>query len=111
MTQATFRIGAEAAKALGWRGTARMFRQPAGSDADRERFMTAITDYAGALGLEVFYATYGNTWQVKTGTPQSWLASDKLCAYAMGLSDALSGAYGRPWIFAGDARAHEGPSI
>ena len=90
-------ISAETAEALGWRGTARMVKQPIGSKADRERFMTAITDYAGTLGLEVFCDADRDYWQAKTGAPQTWLAADKLCAYAMGLADALSDASGQPW--------------
>jgi hypothetical protein len=90
-------ISAETAEALGWRGTARMIQQPVGSRAERERFMTAITGYAATLGLEVFCDADRDMWQVKTGTPQAWLAADKLCAYATGLADAPSNAYGQPW--------------
>jgi hypothetical protein len=70
--------------------------------------MTAITDYARTLGLDVSSDTDRDTWRVKTGTPQAWLAADKLCAYAMGLADALSDAYGHPWSLARAAQASSG---
>lgn len=81
------------AKALGWVGDARMIRIPLRADA---QFATAVKQKMTQLGLDDPGELEGaDRLQFATGTPERWLAADKLGAYIEGVADALSGEYGR----------------
>lgn len=77
---------------LGWHGTSRIFLV-AGLTS---RLTKAIAAKASELGISEVRGLPGCAQlQVTTGTPVQHQAADKLIAYVEGMSDVLSGEYGR----------------
>lgn len=88
------------ASELGWQGTARQFRV-AGMTV---RLAKAIEQKARSLGItDIDITPVSEGWNpsvpyaltTETVTPAQHQAADKLIAYIDGLTDALSGEYGR----------------
>ena len=76
---------------LGWLGTGRQVSVLGMS----ERFCAAVTQRAAELGLDIAgIAPEAPCFLIETGTPETWLAADKLCAYIDGLSDGVTDVYG-----------------
>ena len=80
-------IAALAAR-LGWQGDSFIFSVVRCT----EGAANLVRDYAAKLGIEGLHASDDlTTWHVPTGTPEKWLAADKMLAFVEGLCAATGG--------------------